>query len=250
MVEQGDFRAEGIEFRGSKRYYPQYLEWSDTCYYVTLYYPRWKEEGFKFPYTAHVQIRDKSREVYSLHLGGNASCMLAWNVVWGDLHVMWRHDSMNGRQSDRLEAYAREVMRRRTPEAPVDKEVKEGLLSLPVKERNDTLVAIAMRAVKKEMPKWSWEGVVPLIAQGDFAALRLKWVPQNFWYGALGDGLPAYVKPEDTYFLVAFCDPAHGKKGQLSPYVAEVYIVGRTGEAYGVDIEAGYKYWYEKEFGK
>lgn len=244
MVEQGDFRAEGMWTRGSKRYYPQYLEWSDTCYYVTLYYPRWKEEGFKFPYTAHVQIRDKSREVYDLSLVGSELMGCGWDAVWGGLYGAWRNNP------ESLETYAREVMRRRTPEAPVDKEVKEGLLSLPVKERNDTLVAIAMRAVKKEMPKWSWEGVVPLIAQGDFAALRLKWVPRSKGYGAFSDAIPTYVKPEDAYFKVTFCDPACSEKGQIVPSMAEVYIVGRTGEAYGVDIEAGYKYWYEKEFGK
>ena len=43
----------------------------DLSYKVTLYYEKWHDENFEYPFTAEATIIDKSHEVYRIFLGGN-----------------------------------------------------------------------------------------------------------------------------------------------------------------------------------
>lgn len=212
VISQGDFRSEGVYWREMHRKpFPKYIEWTDTCYYVTLYYPKWREEGFKYPYTAKATIREKSRELFHVSLGGKEELLMDWGVVWSELN---RYESFN-----RISSYEK------------------------VSFRNERLEQIARDALKKKETYLPVDEFEISISEGDFEISKLDWLPQP-WKSA------DYTAPTDICYKVQFYDPQWRTRKLDSPLIAEVYIEDTTAEVYRIDVVYDEVRWWEWEYRK
>lgn len=70
IIDQGDFKLKDVKWVTDTRleFAPDYVGQDDIFYEVTLYYEKWREEGFKEPFTAVVYIVGKTKEPYRIQL--------------------------------------------------------------------------------------------------------------------------------------------------------------------------------------
>ena len=206
VVWQTDFKGEKMKWEaGFAEHVPSYIDEQDTCYQVTLYYKQWREEGFYYPYTAKAVVIGKTNEVYNLTLGGKKKGFFGWTDLQG------------------------------MPVAPTE---EERLSLLPVSERDSILIEIAKNAIREKIPDWPLNDFSVAIEQGDFALLRLDWVPWD-------EVVPDYVSPEDIYYKVIFDDRKWKEKQMLSSHMIDVYILEKTREIYRMETEYDWARWHE-----
>lgn len=144
VITQGDFREEVLFYSIQPRKpYPKYLEPTDICYEVMLYYPRWRDEGFRYPYTAQAIIREKSRELCKVNLGGKDGTQQSWFSEWSTGQLRW----------DKRELLATD--RPRTEEA----------------ER------VAWESLKEYGSYWRMNDLEASVSIGTFEWAALEWLP-------------------------------------------------------------------------
>lgn len=100
-------------------------------------------------------------------------------------------------------------------------------------ERDRILAEIARKTVKEKWTELYREPTIPVIEQYDFSARGLDWMLQDF-------AVPDYVSPDDIYYVVTLWYEDWKKEEDffLRPYIAKVYIVGKTLEAYKIESGA------------
>ena len=105
--------------------------------------------------------------------------------------------------------------------------------TLPRDERDSILIDIAQKTVKKEWPELYREPTYPVVEQYDFSIRRLDWMLQDF-------AVPDYVNPEDLYYVVTLYYENWEKEDDFfsRPYIAKIYIVEKTREAYKIESGA------------
>ena len=196
VILQGDFQFEGLYAdRPSDYSFPADLQFTDTCYTVTLYYPHWREEGFKRPYTAEAVIRDKNREIFEITWDGKEPKAEFWSAVSSEL----RHSS------------------------------QKSSASFDVAQRNERLEAVAREALRQDEDFVSWglskavDDFEVSICEGDFSILQQDWIPQS--WQPVGS-----VTPTDACYKLMFYDSRWRERGLDYPLVAVVYVVGKTCE--------------------
>ena len=183
-----------------RRYrYPHGVETGDICYSVQFYYKN--EQGKEADESVSAEIIGKTGEVWTLSLQS------------GDIvaHYDWE------RLTQIVDASRNQ----------------KGLCGMPASQRDSLLGNIARKAVKTYWPELYRENLHPNVVQGDFSVMRLRWKKQE-------EGLPDYVLPNDVLYMVYLYYEGWKKERYLfpRPYVAIVYIVGRTQKAYLIESGA------------
>ena len=241
IVSQGDFLDEGIEFGAQARpAFPNCLQWQDTCYHVTLYYPRWREEGFAYPYTAQATIHAKSWKMCDFLLGGTQAIGCGFGK---DAYYNTPGFTFTFRDTLRREPLVEIAWESLSPLPAAPQADGSRPTALPATRRDSLLVARARQEVLKEVPRWPVDDCLPTIEQGDFGVLRLDWVPRD-------KHLPADVQPTDRYYQVTFVDKRwRERKYMFGPSRISVCLVERTQEAYNVQYDYTMIAWLDGQLG-
>lgn len=140
-VMQSDFKFlnhKWLQEGWPESYYilPSYLKPEDLCYDVTLYYEKWRDENFSYPFTVQATIIDKSHEVYRVFLGEN---------------IGYRWHALQKMKGD------------------------ESLSSMSKEKRDSILVEISQNVLKEKYPELYRKDIYPIVNQGDFRLKGLDW---------------------------------------------------------------------------
>lgn len=116
------------------------------------------------------------------------------------------------------------------------------LTTLPKVKRDSAIVAVACEYLLQKFPEWYRVGVQPIIQQGNFIPLLgWKWAADDTMPAEWRE-LPAYLNAEDTWYRVTFYYPYWEEEQLGRDYVADVRLVGKTGEVYFIELGDGSKH--------